>query len=413
MSVKTPIYKLPDGDKRAIWLLRISGFCTEFMLILPVIVLIYTGRGISVGDFFLIQGLFRVAAFLFEIPSGYLSDTFSRRKVLAFGALAHLAGFCVLIFAYGFWPIVLGEALLGIGAALYSGTRESYTYDLLKRSKNEKYFLKEYGTVATFCATAAFIGTILGGILYQDFGGTVLLAIEATVMLGALIAILALPELHEIKRQVKHSAIRDVFGVSMRAVRDVNLRNLILVPAIFSSFTIVVMWILQPVMTQTGVLLSMFGVYVGINQFMRIVFSRYADAISRRFGVVKTSIITTGMLITSMVSVFVAMNTHSQIVLYISCALIAIGAATYKLNDLIYNTLLHHRIESTERGTILSTKQMISTCFGSIILVMMKPLLDGYGIQLTMIVALGILMVIFIPMRYVFRMRDIDKKLKN
>lgn len=68
--------------RRGLRLLRFGWFFNHFMLVIPVIVLVYTERGISVGDFFLIQGIFRLAAFLFEIPSGYLSDRFSRRRVM-------------------------------------------------------------------------------------------------------------------------------------------------------------------------------------------------------------------------------------------------------------------------------------------------------------------------------------------
>ena len=113
------------------------------MLIVPVIVLVYTSKGITVGDFFLIQGIFRLAAFLFEIPSGYMSDCLSRRRVMIAGGVSTIAGYVSIALASGFWTLIMGEALLGIASALFSGTLEAYTYDLLKRNKTQKQFLKE------------------------------------------------------------------------------------------------------------------------------------------------------------------------------------------------------------------------------------------------------------------------------
>ena len=135
------------SDETALRLLKWSEFFLMFMLIIPVAVLLYQDKGITLGDFFLIQGLFRIAAFALEIPSGYVSDVFSRRKVLFIGALIWLAGNVGLYFAYGFWQIALCEMSFGFAAALFSGTKEAYAYDLLKRMKREKQFLQENGSL--------------------------------------------------------------------------------------------------------------------------------------------------------------------------------------------------------------------------------------------------------------------------
>ena len=172
--------KLDRSVKRGLALLKLGWFCHNFMLIVPVIVLVYTQKGVTVGDFFLIQGMFRLAAFLFEIPSGYMSDCLSRKRVMISGAVFALAGYVTIAAAYGFWALVLGEALLGIASALFSGTLEAYTYDLLKRNKTQKQFLKEFGSIQTWSGIASFVAMILGGILYGYIGMN-LLWIESAI----------------------------------------------------------------------------------------------------------------------------------------------------------------------------------------------------------------------------------------
>lgn len=57
---------------RGLNILRFGYFCNNLMFVIPVIVLVYTQKGITVGDFFLIQGIFRLAVFL--IVAKFLLD---------------------------------------------------------------------------------------------------------------------------------------------------------------------------------------------------------------------------------------------------------------------------------------------------------------------------------------------------
>ena len=110
------------SDETALRLLKWSEFFLMFMLIIPVAVLLYQDKGITLGDFFLIQGWFTIAAYGLENPGGLVTARFSRRKVLFIGALIWLAGNVGLYFAYGFWQIALCDMSFGFDAALFSGT---------------------------------------------------------------------------------------------------------------------------------------------------------------------------------------------------------------------------------------------------------------------------------------------------
>ena len=375
--------------RRGLRLLRLGWFFHNFMLILPVIVLVYTQRGISVGDFFLIQGLFRLVAFLFEIPSGYLSDRFSRRRVMIFGALFSVAGFTTIAMAYGFWAIVAGEALLGVSSALYTGTLEAYTYDLLKRNKSQKQFLKEFGNIMTFGSAATFIAAILGGFLFVYIGGDNLLWCEVLFAVMAVFAFCFLPELLEVKRVVKNkTAVADAIGITWRTLQNSKLRNLILFPAMFGSFTIVLLWISQPIMETAHVPIQLFGLYLGIKQFSEIIFSKFAYKICDKFGELKVSIITIGAVVLSLLMGLIAIFAPSVTLVYVVCAVLSMLPAVRVLNNLQYNTLIHHSIKSQERGTVLSTRAMVSTVCGAATLILAKVLLDGFGIAVTLVVFL-------------------------
>jgi MFS family permease len=376
----------------ALWILRISQFCRMFLPALAIIILIYTGKGVTVGDFFLIQGIFRLAAFLLEIPSGYLSDRFSRRHVLLFGAVLHVLGFVVIALAYGFWQIILGEALLGIASALFSGTLEAYTYDLLKRNKTQSHFLKEMGSVSTWGSAAGFIGTIIGPEIYKLTGGNgnLLIWISALFAGFQFILCLILPELTEVvrKKQKNKSAFMDVIGITYHTMKNAKLRTLILFPSLFAAFTVVIFWMLQPVMELSNVPVYLFGIYIGLNQFSRILASKYAYKVCNLLGEIKTSMLSILALVIGIVMSFIALHTSSMPVVYIAIGIMTLVPALHKLNDLQYNTLIHDDIDSKERGTVLSTRAMIATLFGSAMLSGTKYVYDAYGAEITMLILL-------------------------
>ena len=388
--------------KPGLRLLRLGWFCHNFMLILPVIVLVYTQKGITVGDFFLIQGLFRIAAFLFEIPSGYMSDVFSRRRVLISAAVVATAGFATVAMAHGFWMIMLGEGLLGVSSALFSGTLEAYTYDLLKRNNTQKEFLKEYGEVATYGNIASFVGTVLGGMMYAGIGGDGLLWTETAIAGIAIIAFLFLPELTEVKRVVNHkSALADAVGITVRTMQKPKLRNFIIFPTLFGAFTIMLLWILQPIMETVAVPVSLFGIYVGVNQLERAILSKYAYKICDKFGNMTTSVLSVMSVVLCIVAGILALHVNNTIMIYILCAIVAAVPPLQALISLQYNTLIHHCIKSTERGTVISTRAMVSTIMGAIILVASKFLVDGCGLTTTLVCALFATILLFWALRKV------------
>ena len=393
--------KAKKSVPRALLLLKLGWFFVNFMIIAPIVVLVYTHKGISIGDFFLLQGLYRIAVLLFEIPSGYLSDRFSRRRVLILGTLIHFAGFSILAMAFGFWQLLLGESLLGVSSALFSGTMEAYTYDLLKRNNTQKHFLKEFGAITTYGQTSGFIAAIISGILLSIIGGNGILWCEALLCLVATALFFFIPELSEVirKKSKNKSDLADVIGITYRTLKNPKLRSLILFPSIFSAFTIILLWILQPVMEISHIPIVLFGIYFSINKFSSILFAKFAHKICAKFGEITVSLITVFSIFLGILLTFATLSTHNMIFVYFACAIMAIIPAIRILNNLQYNTLIHHDIESKERGTVLSVRAMVSSAIGATMLATAKFLLDTYDIKITMLFTLCMTVFLFISLK--------------
>lgn len=407
MRASKPLKKIKNSSTarksvpRALVLLKIGWFFTNFLMIVPVVVLVYTQKGISIGDFFLLQGLYRIACLLFEIPSGYLSDRFSRRRVLMFGTLIHFVGFSVLAMAYGFWQLMLGEILLGVSGALFSGTLEAYTYDLLKRNHTQKHFLKEFGAITTYSQSAEFIAAIIGGYLFYRIGGNGILWAEALFCLVATALFFFIPELSEIRRKKakNKSDLADCLGITYRTLRNPKLRSLILFPSVFGAFTIILLWIIQPVMETVGVPIALFGIYFAIGKLAAIVFAKYAHKICKKLGEISVSLITILSIMVDIILIFMTLKTHNMLFVYLACGFMEIVPAIRILNSLQYNTLIHNDIDSKERGTVLSTRAMVSSAIGAVGLSVAKVLLDNYGMEITMLFTLFMTIFLFMLLK--------------
>ena len=263
--------------------------------------------------------------------------------------------------------------------------------------KTKKIFKKGYdfGDITTWAGLASFIAMVLGGILYGYIGVNIMW-IEALFAAFAVFAFLFLPELLEVRRVVKHKqALQDVVSITTNTLKNPKLRNLILFPSVFGAFTIILFWILQPIMETQNIPVGLFGYYLGANQISVTILSKFAYKICEKLGEIQTSLITIGTVIFGTIMGFLAMHVQSMPIIYVACAFMAIASSVHTLNHLQYNTLIHHSNKSNERGTVLSTRAMVSTAIGAVGLITAKFLLDIFGITTTLVFTLvmtGLLM---------------------
>src|SRR5215472_16501433 len=84
---------LDPGGRRAFaaLLLAVSIEHTGFGAVFPVLPLLVTGRGFSVGVMAAMAGAYIIAGFSFQYPMAYLADRFGRRRVLGPAVLGNAA----------------------------------------------------------------------------------------------------------------------------------------------------------------------------------------------------------------------------------------------------------------------------------------------------------------------------------
>ena len=88
----------------------------------------------SIGIILLVASL---AGFIFEIPSGYVSDKIGHKTALVLSRLFMLASTLFFLFASNLGFLILGGVLMSMANAFHSGTGSAFMHETLQGLKRE------------------------------------------------------------------------------------------------------------------------------------------------------------------------------------------------------------------------------------------------------------------------------------
>lgn len=164
-------------------------------LTLPIFVVYFQSRGLSLAEVGLIEATYTVVALFAETPTGYVGDRLGRRRTLVASAILAGAGAAAFALARSLPAFLAVIALRAIAGALRSGTGDAWLYELL--SARPGY---DSGSFAHFRGRGEALGkgtaagsVLLGGVLYVVDPTAPWLLEGAVVALGGLLA-LTMPE---------------------------------------------------------------------------------------------------------------------------------------------------------------------------------------------------------------------------
>lgn len=368
--------------------LMVVGALRNALFTVPILMLYYKFKGIDIGDFFLIQGISWLCVFALEIPTGYIGDIFSRKSTLIIGTIGRIVGYCCWIFGYGFWWILLGELLFALSIAFVSGTVEAYLYDLLKKRHKEHLFHKKLSKMEAFGGIGLMTATFTGALLYQFIGPETPVCFSIGCLVICTIILLLMPDVPESRRHVAEnkSKMQDILSIVRFAIKHTQIRWLILYPAMYGMLTLILMWGLQSVMIVRDVPVYMFSVILGGNAISRIFWSSASGKLLERFGLNNVIRLAGLVIVVSSIGACLAVHVPYGMV-YVCLFLMLMGSGSVCLTDIVTSTLIHHRIESDERATVISVKSMVCTAFSGVGMIALKPLFDTIGVGETFMIS--------------------------
>lgn len=316
----------------------------------------------NVGDIFILQVIFSIVMVAFEVPSGYLSDKWGRKRTLFAGFMMMFIGYTTYSFAYSYVVIIIAEILLGVGVSFISGTDSALLYDTLLELGNSEQSIHIEGRQLSFGHYSEAIAAILGGVLavynirYPFYG-------EAIVMCIGLIATMYLIEPKNNRHtdtsqtsvdSIIHQSWKGILATARFAlVQHPRLRWLLLFSGVIGSSTLVMVWFVSPYMLQVGIPIGWFGVIWTLFNFLVGVFASNAHRIESRLGM-KGMLI---MLCLAMPIEYIMLGT--SLTLWVFPVLI-ISFFVRGVNNPVFNSYINKEVSSSQRATVLSLRQLVT-----------------------------------------------------
>ena len=142
-----------------------------FMIVMPIIVLFFESKGLSLTQIMILQGTYSLFVALFEIPSGFFADIYGRKNSILIGSIFLFLGYVIFSFFSGFNEFLFAEILLGIGGSLISGADSAILYDTLLEIKEDNEYTKIEGktyAIGNFSEGIAGISALLSSAVPED-----------------------------------------------------------------------------------------------------------------------------------------------------------------------------------------------------------------------------------------------------
>jgi len=124
-------------------------------------------RGLPLWQIGLIEGVFHVASFLFEVPSGALADLLGRKCVIVAGRICAAVSSLMMLGGRNIVHFMIAFVISAFGYNLNSGSEEALVYDSLKEEGREHAYQQTEGRLEVVMEIASAVGVFTGGVLAE------------------------------------------------------------------------------------------------------------------------------------------------------------------------------------------------------------------------------------------------------
>lgn len=342
------------------------SFWENFILFYPVKILFFAevcGNLVEAMSLFAIQN---ISITLLEIPTGCLSDKWSRKWVCRAGAAVMLFSFILYAFAESYLILAIASVLNGLSWALASGNNRALLYDSMAQIKRKKDYHQEVSKNISLEQLSLAISSLIGMI----FVFISLRAVMLASILPAIIAFAITLQLEEVKKSYKDksTSLIHIFNSIRHLLKHNRLRGVSLAETLHYGLN-------EAAFDFNAVFFKQFvpewslGIFRSIGHFANSL-GNYLSFFSAKHWGLKTTILLGACLdnFINIISVLAA-SVWSPIIKIIS-------TFSSGLKEPAIETLFQNDCSEQERATILSIISLFSSLFYSLCAVLIGILAD-------------------------------------
>lgn len=324
-------------------------------------------REFSILEIGMLESIFHIVSFIFEIPSGVVADVFGRKKTLVLSQLVSFISCLFMMISSDFITVAVAIGLSAFSYNLASGTREALAYDSLKQAGEEEKYNSFASTEMMLYRITNSTATLLAGV-------ALIIGYEKAYMVDAIFNILALfialslveAEYKAKKKDNIRVQIKNVITESAIFLKNNKRgREIIVVNSIIGAISTLVLFFLQAKLPQAGLndlllgpALFTMGMGAALGAKMVVFFpkSRY-----------KT------LLIMSVIGVFIALSASFTKIPILMIIGGFVGAFADDFLEVRTDVILNEIIPSEQRATLVSATSFVF----SIVMIVLSTLM-GY-----------------------------------
>ncbi|MCO7124527.1 MFS transporter [Sporolactobacillus shoreicorticis] len=358
----------------------IYNFCS-FFGVAALWVLYLTHRGMSLVEVGLLESIFHISSFIFEVPSGALADRLRYRTVLILGRICAIVSSFILIFAHDFIWFAVGFIVSAWSYNLNSGTNEALVYESLRNLKQARKYIKVSANINAIYEFTDTLGIFVAGWFVNVYFEGVYW-IQIGISLLAILSVMMMVEPEKLER--KTEKVTGYFAILKSAAvflkENAQLRFLMFFLALFQGIAATYYFYFQSFMDGHGFKGIQISLLMIVSAVFQIIGAKISPTIEKKIGQVRLikyfSILLCLLLILSFVNqlamllgCFIAMNT-----------LVAISAP-------IFSNYFNKLIPSSSRATLLSVSSMMF----SVTMILLFPLTGWMIEKLSFTLSFGVM----------------------
>ena len=340
-----------------------------FMIVMPIIVLFFESKGLSLTQIMILQGTYSLFVALFEIPSGFFADIYGRKNSLVIGSLLLFLGYIIFSFFSGFNEFLFAEMLLGIGGSLISGADSAILYDTLLEINEDKEYTKIEGRTYAIGNFSEGIAGVFGCFLAIS-------SLNMPVYIQTIVMFLSIPIAMTLVEPKSSYKLAKNFSSIITVLNDTFIKNrklkwYIVYSSSMGIATLSIAWFVQPFLLEIDTPIIYYGIIWAFLNFTAGITSYYSYIFSNDNLLIYISL----MMIISLI----------MLGLYISYLGLIFIILIYLLRGVItpnLRNLINLNSTSERRATVLSLRSFVIRISFAVIAPILGFITDSFDISI-------------------------------
>jgi len=339
-------------------------------------VLFFQNIGMSFSEIGFILSFTAFIIFLFEVPTGILTDFFGRKNTIIICYIIWLFCCFSLIFADSFIDLIIASFFYGLSWTLWSGSYESLIYETTKVLKiKHKYPMITNKTNIIYIGFGILTSYLAPQIFEYDDKILFIFSSVITCFLIFMSFFLKEPSYKKDKKVIEYNVYKQIISIYHIIKNDNFLKTILIFEMIWGTGIVIFVELLNQPLINNNYSLSDYGIIFASAKIFQIIFSYGTEHYIRFLGVKKFFYFLIISLFFS-ICFFLSFIDNKYLTIFSLGYILSIGMMNY----VFISTLLNNHIKDNSiRATTLSISSMLKSLTIFVSLFIFGFVLENFG----------------------------------